>query len=373
MIYRTYGQTGKKVSAIGFGGMRFPEPDQIEKSAELILYAHEKGITYFDTAPLYCQDKSQEIFGRAFKQLPRDSFFVSTKSFESDGDKLRASIEGSLEKMGIAQIDFFNIWGLKSAEEWAGRKKGGALEALFKARDEGLVKHIVFSTHMTREEAKSVFEEEIFEGVTLGYNAINFPIREQVVADAGRHGLGVVVMNPLGGGLIPQHAERFDFIRSKDDPDVVSAALRFVLSNPSVTVALVGFSSKEEIDQAVAVTENFNALSAGHREALKEQITDKFEGLCTGCGYCLPCPQGLRIPRLMDAYNMRILQGPEAYHIANRLKYHWGLAPTDAEECTSCGACEKACTQHLPIIERLEEIVEAGRELAEQEKRASDS
>jgi len=92
MIYRKYGQTGKEISAIGFGGMRFPEPNEIEKSAELLLHAHEKGITYFDTAPFYCQDKSQEIFGHAFKQMPRDSFVVSTKCFEGDGEKMRASM-----------------------------------------------------------------------------------------------------------------------------------------------------------------------------------------------------------------------------------------------------------------------------------------
>ena len=367
MIYRPYGQTGKKISAIGFGGMRFPEPNEIEKSAELLLYANEKGITYFDTAPLYSEDKSQDIFGHAFKQMPRESFVVSTKCGAADGEEFRRSLETSLEKMGLEKIDFFNIWGLISAQQWEERKKGGALNALLKARDEGLVEHVVFSTHMTREEAESVFEEAIFEGVTLGYNAINFPLREQVVDSAGRHGIGVVTMNPLGGGMIPQHAERFDFIRSADDPDVVSAALRFILSNPSVTCALVGFASKAEIDQAVAVVENFTPLSAEHCATLKKKIGEKFEGLCTGCGYCLPCPQKLQIPRLMDAYNMRILQGPEPEKIANRLKYHWGLTPASAEGCTACGACEKACTQHLPIIERLEEIVEAGREIAVKE------
>jgi predicted aldo/keto reductase-like oxidoreductase len=368
MIYRPYGRTGKEISVIGFGGMRFLEPKEIEKSAELVLHAHEKGITYFDTAPLYCWEKSEEIFGHAFKQVPRDSFVVSTKSFEGDGDKLRASLETSLEKMGVDQIDVFNIWGLKSLEEWEQRKKGGALDALLKARDEGLIGHAAVSIHMTREEADSLFDEEIFEGVTLGYNAIQFPFREQTVDSAGRHGIGVVTMNPLAGGLIPQHAERFDFIRSPDDPDVVSAGLRFILSHPAVTCALVGFSSIEEIDQAVAAVENFKPLSAEHREAMKAKIAEQFDGLCTGCGYCLPCPQGLLIPRLMDAYNMRILQGPEPEKIANRLKFHWGLTPADAEGCTACGACEKACTQHLPIIERLEEIVEAGREIATQEK-----
>jgi predicted aldo/keto reductase-like oxidoreductase len=361
MIYRTYGKTGKQVSAIGFGGMRFPEPEQIEKSAELMLYAHEKGVTYFDTAPGYSKDKSEEITGAAIRQLKPGTFYVSTKCGRSDGTELRASLERSLERLGVSSVDFFNIWCIKSAADWESRKKGGAVEALLKARDEGLVRHVVCSTHMTHDEAGAMFDEEIFEGVTLGYNAVNFPFREQVVADAARHQMGVVTMNPLNGGLIPQNAQRFDFIRGADDPDVVHAALRFILSNLAVTTALVGFSSKAEIDQAVKAAENVKPLSPLRREEIKNQITDQFDGFCTGCGYCLPCPQGLDIPKLMDAYNMRILQGPAAENITNRLKWHWDVSPETAAGCVSCGRCEQACTQHLPIIQRLGEVAEAGR------------
>ncbi len=368
MIYRTYGKTGKQISAIGFGGMRFPEPKEIEKSAELVLHAHAKGITYFDTAPLYSEEKSEEIFGHAFKQLPRDSFYVSTKCMEADGKKFRRSLETSLKRLGLERIDFFNVWGLLSREQWEDRKRGGVLKALLNARDEGLIEHVVFSTHMTGEEADDVFDEEIFEGVTLGYNAINFPFREQVVDSAGRHGIGVVTMNPLGGGLIPKNAERFNFIRSADDPDVVSAALRFNLSHPAITCALVGFSSRQEVDEAVAAVERFTPLSPERIAEIKGKVETEFEGLCTGCGYCLPCPEGLPIPQLMDTYNMRILQGPEDQIVVNRLKFHWGLTPDAAATCVHCGACEKACTQHLPIMERLDQIAEIGPRTAGQKE-----
>lgn len=368
MIYRSYGKTGKQISTIGFGGMRFPEPEQIGKNADLVLYAHEKGITYFDTAPFYCQDKSEEIVGAALRQMKPGTFYVSTKCGSLDGKELRVSLERSLERLGIDCIDFFNIWCIKSAADWEDRKKGGAVEALLKARDEGLVRHVVCSTHMMRDEATAMLDEEIFEGITLGYNAVNFPFRERVVADAVRHRMGVVTMNPLNGGLIPQNAQRFDFIRSADDPDVVHAALRFILSNPAVTSALVGFSSTAEIDQAVRVAESFRPLAPERHEEIKKQITSQFDGFCTGCGYCLPCPQGLQIPKLMDAYNLRILQGPAAEHITSRLKWHWCIEAETAAGCTGCGQCEAQCTQHLPIMERLQEITTAGREAAAKQK-----
>lgn len=356
MIYRTYGQTGRDVSVIGFGGMRFPDPQNIKRNAELILYAYDQGITYFDTAPFYCNDKSEASMGAAFRQMKADTFTVSTKCGLSSGKELRESLERSLDRLGVDQIDFFNIWCVKSKEEWEARKTGGAVDALLKARDEGLVKHVVCSTHMARDEATEIFNEGLFKGVTLGYNAINFPFREQVISDAAARNMGVVVMNPLGGGLIPQHAERFDFIRADGDPDVVHAGLRFVLSNPTVTVALVGFSSKNEIDSAVAATQKFMSHDGEHIDAIKKQITESLDGLCTGCSYCMPCPQGLLVPRMMDVYNMRILEGMEAKHMTDRLKYYWSMDPAIAEKCTACGACETRCTQHLPIIKRLKEI-----------------
>lgn len=107
MIYRLYGQTGRALSAIGFGGMRFAEPEQIEKNAELLLYAHEKGINYFDTAPYYCNDCSEDIFGHALKQLPRQSFSVSTKCGSANAVEMRQSLEKSLERLGVDSIDFF--------------------------------------------------------------------------------------------------------------------------------------------------------------------------------------------------------------------------------------------------------------------------
>jgi len=296
MIYRKYGQTDKDVSAIGFGGMRFPNSDSNEKNAELLLHAHERGINYFDTAPGHCDDTSEDISGIALRQMKPGTFYVSTKCGSPDGTELRTSLERSLERLGVDRIRFFNIWRIKSAEGWESRKKGGAVDALLRARDEGLVEHVVCSTHMTRAEAAKMFDEKKFEGVTLGYNAVNFPFREQIVADARRHAMGVVAMNPLNGGLIPQHAERFDFIRSEGDANVVHAALRFIVSNPEIASALVGFNTKEEIDQAVDSMEHFIPLSPDQQTTIKAHIADSFKGLCTGCGHCLPCPQGLQDP-----------------------------------------------------------------------------
>lgn len=363
MQTRPYGQTGKELSLLGCGGMRFSEPDKIDEMAEVVLHAYRRGVNYFDTAPGYCHDHSETILGTAFQHMPPDTFYVSTKSGGADGAEVRRQLETSLERLGVERIHFYHIWCVITLDDWSRRVEGGAVAAAIRAKEEGLIEHVVVSSHLPGEELCTVLDEGPFEGVTLGYCAINFPYRQQAMDEAGRRGLGVVTMNPLGGGLIPQNAERFDFIRSHDDPSVVAAALRFNLSCPAVTSALVGFSNTTQVDEAVDAVEDFRPYDEAHATALREKIVESFDGLCTGCGYCLPCPEGLNLPRLMDAYNVGMLSGGDlAEHIRYRLRMHWNLSPEAASACTQCGLCEERCTQHLPIRERLAYIASLSEE-----------
>ncbi len=356
MWYKPYGTTGKEVSVISFGGMRFPNPQDIDASAELMLYAYNRGVNYFDTAPNYCQDKSEDITGRAIKQMKPGTFFVSTKCADSSGDKVTASIEKSLTRLGVPKIHFFHIWCVVTLDAWRERQAKGAVKAALKAKERGLVEHVVVSSHLPGNELAQMLDESPFEGVTLGYCAINFPYRQQAVDAAGAKRLGVVTMNPLGGGLIPQNADKFDFLRGPQDDSVVEAALRFNISQPAITSALVGFSSTRQIDEAVAAVDEFQPYDRGHIQQVRDKIMGSYSSLCTGCGYCLPCPKGIEVPKMMDAYNLKLLDGDKDQAISDRLKWHWGKQPQDAQACTLCGACESKCTQRLPIRERMQHI-----------------
>jgi len=352
MIYREYGQTGMKISVISAGNMRHQNPEDIETSAETILRAYELGVNYFDTAPHYCNDRSEDILGYAVKQMKPGTFYVSTKCMEVDGKKLRESIERSRDRIGVDAIDIFYIWCVRSKADWEKRKSGGAVDAALQAKEDGLIKHLALSSHMTYGEADEVIDEGIFEGILLGYNVINFPMRNHCLKKASDAGMGVVTMNPLSGGVIPQNAERFDFLRGPNDPDVISAAIRFIISQPAVTSALVGFRCAEDVEPVIRTLQNFKAYSADYIQALGEKVKNHFDGLCTGCGYCLPCPVGIPIPYFMDVYNHKIICGGDKI-LMERMKYHWEIHPSTAATCTACGQCEEKCTQHLPIIERM--------------------
>jgi predicted aldo/keto reductase-like oxidoreductase len=353
MWYKPYGRTGKQVSAVSFGGMRFANPDDIDASAATVLHAYRRGVNYFDTAPGYCKNKSEDIVGAAVKQMKPGTFYVSTKCNSAKADELRQTLEKSLQRLNVQKIDFFHIWWVVTMEAWRQRVAGGAIQAALKAKEEGLIEHLVISSHMLGGELRQVLNEAPFEGVTLGYNAINFRFREDAVDAAGEKNIGVVTMNPLGGGLIPRCAERFSWIKAADDASVISAAIRFNISHPHITSALVGCADIAQVDEAVNAVANHNPYPREHVEKIRKMLPEAFDGLCTGCGYCLPCPEGVPIPRMMDTYNMKLLGG---VNLQDHLKWHWGAAASDAANCSLCGACETRCTQHLPIRERLKEI-----------------
>nr|WP_307992053.1 aldo/keto reductase [uncultured Niameybacter sp.] len=363
MIYKPYGKTGKKVSAIGFGGMRFPDNCSIEEGAEVVRYANQLGINYFDTAPNYCLDRSEDIFGEAFKNMPHD-FYVSTKSSLSadpTADDVRRRLERSLKRMGLEKINFYNMWCILTYDQY--KKviaKDGPYWGALKAKEEGLIDHLVFSTHASGEEIRMMVEDGLFEGVTLGYNAVNFPYRAEGIEAAYKHGLGVVTMNPLGGGLIPQHQDYFSFLRQNEEESTVQAALRFNASHESISVVLSGMGSCEEVKHNVEAVKNIEVFGKEKIDAIKGHLREEMNGFCTTCQYCKHCPKGIDIPLFMEMYNSYILTGLDGVKAKYEENKNWGLikeGKPGASDCIKCGKCEKLCTQKLDIVKRLEWIV----------------
>jgi uncharacterized protein len=359
MLYREYGKTGKKVSAIGFGGMRFEAIDNHEACVEMMVEAAKGGINYFDTAPKYFGTKSEEVFGKGFKELRSKGydFYCTSKTFESEEDKIRREIDAQLKRLGVDTIDFYHVWCLTDWEGWERRKKNGVIKTFQKLKEEGLINHICVSSHLIGDQIKDLLMEGIFEGVLFGYSAYNFSTRQKAFDAIKAHNMGCVVMNPLGGGIIPENPELFQFVKTREDETVVEAALRFLIAHKEITVSLVGFGRVEHVREAISAAEGYREITPEKLEEIKSQAGNQFEGVCTGCQYCDDCPEGIPIPKLMDAYNHKILHGG-VDAIFERLKMHWGISPEEAARCVECGQCEDACTQHLPIIDRLHEITE---------------
>jgi predicted aldo/keto reductase-like oxidoreductase len=362
MIYRDYGQTGKKVSLLGFGGMRFGHIDDEDECVRMMALAAEGGVNYFDTAPGYFETKSEAVFGKGLAELRRRKlpYYVATKTFKTTEAEIRGEIEAQLRRLDVPSIDFYHIWCITTLDNWRQRKNDGILAAFQKLKDEGLIKHICVSSHLVQDQIRELLMEGVFEGVLFGYSAYNFKTREAAFDAVRAKKLGAVVMNPLGGGIIPQQEKLFRFI-TRPGETAVSAALRFLWDHQDISVTLVGFKNEDQVREGLAAIEGYTPRTGAELARAKAGASASFEGLCTGCGYCDDCPQGIPIPKFMDAYNQKLLSDqPQSGTDAalNRLKWHWNLDPSGAKDCVACGLCETACTQHIDIITRLKTIGE---------------
>jgi hypothetical protein len=337
--------------------MRFQAIDDREACVGMMVAAAEAGINYFDTAPDYFGIKSEVVFGEGFRELSRRGFpfFTSTKTTQSTETGIRRELDAQLKRLGRDAIDFYHVWCISSLPEWKRRKKGGVVAAFRRLKEEGLIRHICVSSHLIGEEIRELLMEGVFEGVLFGYSAYNFNVREKAFEAITAHDLGCVVMNPLGGGIIPRNPRLFDFLRTRPGETVVQAALRFLFSQERITCSLVGFGSKAQVGEALGALDGFVPLAASDIARIKGGLGRSFADLCTGCRYCDSCPEGLPIPKLMDAWNYGRLHGNRKAAM-DRLAWHWSLSPSDAGRCTRCAQCESLCTQHLPIMDRMAEL-----------------
>lgn len=368
MIYKPYGTTGHAVSAVGFGGMRFDTTQSAAKNAELLCYAVDQGITYLDTAPGYCDDHSEDIFGRAVKMLGRrrEDVFLSTKGMPETFDtakKARKAVQKSLKRLKTDYLDFYHVWCIRRMEDYElAMRPGGQYEGLMQCKEEGLIRHIVVSTHLRGPEVKTLLEKNEFEGVLLGVNILNFLYRWEGVVAAHQQGLGVVAMNPLAGGVIPQNEKTLAFLADEGETPT-EAALRFCISCPQITVTLNGFTTRDHIDAACRVADRAEPFTDAHIERIRGHLSHKMDTLCTGCGYCMGrCPVDIPIAGYMQYYNDKLLGGKTDVEMAKELdsQKKWGflVGARPAGDCVACGRCETACTQHLDIIRRLNALAE---------------
>jgi len=367
MIYKKYGKTGLQVSAVGFGGMRFDIHKSQEENAGILRYAVDQGINYLDTAPDYCEDQSEDIFGFALKQMAdrREHLYVSTKGMPTDfdtADKAIAQVEKSLKRLNTDYIDFYHVWCIRRLDQYElAMRPGGQYDGLMKCKDQGKIKHLVVSTHLRGPEVEDLISKNEFEGVLLGVNILNFLYRWHGVQAAQNAGLGIVAMNPLAGGIIPKNEKSLAFLAAEGETPT-EAALRFCISCPQITITLNGFTTREHIDMACQVADKATPFRDEDIERIRRHVTNNMDKLCTGCGYCMGrCPVEIPISNFMQYYNEKLLSNKTEEEMVKQLGFdhNFGLLAdrkADAADCVQCGRCEMACTQHLDIINRLGNI-----------------
>lgn len=366
MEARNLGNTGIVASRLGFGSMRLPMVNigghdyvDLDLAVEVIQHGFENGINYIDSGFLYCESESEIAVGRALRGW-RNKVTVTTKAtkfrVENPGD-LRRMLEHQLIKLDIDYVDFYCFHGIGWDNFHEIDKKTGWIKDIKKARDEGLLKHIGFSFHDAPENMLKLIDLGLFEMVTCQYNYLDQK-NEESIAYAKEKGLGVVVMGPVGGGRL---AGLPGFLSNAEELDTSSAAglaLRFVLSNSNVDIALSGMSNAQMVDENIAAVERGHLSEA--ELSILNQLLEKTEKLaelyCTGCGYCMPCEQGVDIPARFEAMNYFKVYGLLEYARTQYRNIRNREQETEGEGvCIECGACIEKCPQDIDIIKQLKE------------------
>ncbi len=364
MNYATLGSTGMTVSRLGFGAMRLPmDGDLVDRklAIPMIHRAFEAGVTYIDTAVGYCNGDSQRAVGEALKGW-REKIVVSTKNpyYDEDEKQWWQNLEDSLERLQVDCIDVYNTHGVR----WKRYEENVAPRVskwLLKAKDQGHIRHICTSFHDDNEALRKLVDTGFYESITLQYNMLDRQL-EDGIAYAKEKNVGVVVMGPVGGGRLgAPNPELKGMVPNIER--VPELALRFVLANANVTVALSGMSTMQHVEENVAVASDGRALDGDGLRIMTDQLDrlkEMADTYCTGCDYCLPCPEEVSIPRVFRMYNDARVYGfgDEARRQYARWREQLPKNGMQADACIECGECEEKCPQHIPIRKQLKEAHE---------------
>ena len=367
MIYREF--KGLQLSMLGLGTMRLPLIDgdnaKIDEraTAEMVDYAMEHGINYYDTAWGYHEGNSETVVGKVLSAHPRDSFYLASKFPGYDQEnflKIEEIFEKQLEKCGVDYFDFYLFHTVTEENiEWYLDRKYGLLEYLLKQKENGRIRHLGFSAHADCDVMRRFLEAygEHIEFCQLQINYLDWTYQKakDKVDLLKEYDIPVWVMEPLRGGKLAALSveEEKELLELRPDEDIPAWAFRFLQTIPNVKVVLSGMSNFTQLKENIATFEEDKPLNEEEMKAVL-RIADGMMGRmlpCTSCRYCTSkCPKELDIPRLLEIYNNQIFAGleeiPEA-SLKNVEKEKW------PSECIGCRSCEKVCPQGIKISEAM--------------------
>ena len=374
MQYRLVPKNGDKLSALGFGCMRLPMKGQVvdeERAIKQIRLAIDNGVNYVDSAPPYHMGESERVLGKALLEGYRDKVKVATKLTPfmlrkpQDMEKMLAL---QLQKLQTDHIDYYLLHGLE-AEFWKKMQDFEALKFLKKAQEDGKIVKMGFSFHGSISVFKEIIEANDWTMCQIQYNFLDEKLQAgtEGLKYAASKKLAVIVMEPLRGGNLANRLPK-EVLQIYDNASVKRSpadwGLRWVWNHPEVTLVLSGMNDECQVIENIKTAEAAlpNSMKPEELKVIKN-VANAYRKLlkvsCTGCQYCMPCPNGVNIPRNFQAYNDMYISGDEQQVRGMYAMFLMGGLTgvrADAALCKECGTCVVRCPQKINIPQKLKEV-----------------
>ncbi|MCJ7703359.1 MAG: aldo/keto reductase, partial [Anaerolineales bacterium] len=325
MQYRKFGQVDWKSSALGFGAMRLPIQDDDSskideaQAKDMVRFAIDQGVNYIDTAYPYHGGQSEIFIGKVLKDGYRDKVKLASKLpcwLVKSTEDFDIYLNEQLEKLQTDHIDFYLLHGLNKSR-WDEMKELDILTRAENAIQDGRIKYLGFSFHDDFDAFVSIvdgYDQWTFCQIQYNYMDTKNQAGTRGLRYAASKGLAIVIMEPiLGGQLVNPPQPVMDLWNTAETKrSAADWALQWLWDQPEVSVVLSGMSTMQQVDENTisAGKSGINSLTQDNLD-LFEQIREKYQELspipCTKCNYCLPCPNGVNIPRNFDFYNQGIM------------------------------------------------------------------
>lgn len=376
MLYRKMLGVPSELSILGFGCMRLPvnKDGHIDQklATEMLRYAIDRGVNYVDTAYPYHNGESEPFLGNALKDGYREKVNLATKlpswmiNSRKDMDKC---LKEQLRRLKTDHIDFYLIHGLVKPF-WDKLNGLGVTDFLDDAISDGRIRYAGFSFHDKVGVFKEIVDAYDWTFCQIQYNFMNeqYQAGTEGLRYASDKGLGIVVMEPLLGGMLAREVPAIMSIWKKAPVQQSPSdwALRWVWNHPEITVVLSGMSTMQQVVQnvdyaALGFPDSLSKEELNLFEEVKAEYKKRVKVPCTGCRYCMPCPNNVSIPECFEMYNTACMfdaldSAKANYNFA--VGGLFGGSPGFASQCKECGKCEEHCTQGLPIRENLKKVAE---------------
>ncbi|MFP3041526.1 aldo/keto reductase [Treponema primitia] len=359
-------KSGEELSLLGFGLMRLPlkaGTQEIDKAQalDMVDYARDKGINYFDTAYMYHEGNSESFAGEALSRYDRSSFNLATKmplmrvKTEADVERI---FQEQLKKCRTEYFDYYLLHNINK-EHLQVTETFKIYEKLKEKQKQGLIRRLGFSFHDQPELLRQVAQKYDWDFAQIQLNYLDWEqqnAKEQYKI-LTKNNIPVNIMEPVRGGTLAALCDESTLIFKNANPNVsvASWAIRYAASLDGVQVVLSGMSSMEQMKDNISTMESFKPLSIEEYQVIdKALIAYKTSGSipCTGCRYCMDCPQGIDIPKALAIYNNYLFnksRNRPNYNFSFEMEYRVLGEEKQAHHCVQCGECAEKCPQHIDI------------------------